>query len=54
MLKKIILGGMAASAIGFHSIDNKQSKEKLKKYCPVLTKCIQKSINKSNKSNKSS
>ena len=31
MLKKVILGGMAASTIGFHYLNDKQTKETLKK-----------------------
>ena len=46
MLKKVILGGIAASAIGFHYVNDKQTKETLKKYCPSLTKCCDKQKNK--------
>ena len=42
MLKKVILGGIAASAIGFHFVNDKQTKETLKKYCPSFTKCCDK------------
>ena len=42
MFKKVILGGIAASAIGFHYVNNTQTKETFKKYCPALTKCCEK------------
>ncbi len=52
MLKKVILGGIAASAIGFHLIENKKTKENIKKYCPAFIKCCKDNNNlKKNKKN---
>ena len=46
MLKKILLGGITASAIGFHFVKDEKTKENLKKYCPAHTKCCDKTTKK--------
>ena len=49
MLKKILLGGITASAIGFHFVNDKQTKETLTKYCPAFTNCCQNKTKTKNK-----
>ena len=39
MLKKTLFGGILASTIGVHLIQTKETKEIIRKYCPVFTKC---------------
>ena len=36
MFKKVVLGGLLASAITVHLVERKNTKELIKKYCPML------------------
>ena len=48
MFKKVVFGGLLASAVTVHLVESKNTKELLKKYCPMLMdkKCCNKKCTK--------